>query len=154
MSYVSGVFGMIRKVYMAIFEILLFIIFFPVIKKMKFSEKNNFFFLLSIDDTMELREILPPNSGRDAPPTYLARNKLPKDFNGLRLPGENAQRTVLNVFGQLNKQRYILDNLKVNKTKQNFRLISFSNIIDRCSRSKVLYGSRFSYWSITQCLWT
>ena len=62
---------------------------------------------------MEIREILPPNSGRDAPPTFLSRNKLPKDFNGLRLPGENATRTVLNVFGQLNKQRYILDNLKV-----------------------------------------
>ena len=64
---------------------------------------------------MEVREILPPNSGRDAPPTFLARSKLPKDFGGMRLPGENAQRTVLNVFGQLNKQRYILDNLKVNR---------------------------------------
>lgn len=62
---------------------------------------------------MEVREVLPPNSGRDAPPTFLSRRKLPKDFNGLRLPGENAPRTVLNVFGQLNKQRYILDNLKV-----------------------------------------
>ena len=62
---------------------------------------------------MEVREILPPNSGRDAPSIFLARSKLPNDFNGLRLPGENAQRTVLNVFGQLNKQRYILDNLKV-----------------------------------------
>ncbi len=67
---------------------------------------------------MEVREILPPNSGRDAPPIFLARSKLPKDFNGLRLPGENAQRTVLNVFGQLNKQRYILDNLKVNENKK------------------------------------
>lgn len=68
---------------------------------------------------MEVREILPPNSGRDAPPTFLARNKLAKDFAGMRLPGENAQRTVLNVFGQLNKQRYILDNLKV------YRIVSF-----------------------------
>ncbi|CAF1383792.1 unnamed protein product, partial [Didymodactylos carnosus] len=64
------------------------------------------------DDTMEIREVLPPNSGRDAPPIFLSRGKLPKEFQGLRLPGENAQRTVLNVFGQLNKQRYILDNLK------------------------------------------
>ena len=62
---------------------------------------------------MEVREVLPPNSGRDAPPTFLSRKKLPKDFEGLRLPGEHAPRTVLNVFGQLNKQRYILDNLKV-----------------------------------------
>ncbi|CAF0744089.1 unnamed protein product [Rotaria sp. Silwood1] len=72
------------------------------------------------DDTMEIREILPPNSGRDAPPTYLARNKLPKDFNGLRLPGENAPRTVLNVFGQLNKQRWILDNLKTGAIDQKY----------------------------------
>jgi hypothetical protein len=79
---------------------------------------------------MEIREILPPNSGRDAPPTFLARSRFPKDFNGLRLPGENAQRTVLNVFGQLNKQRYILDNLKVNKinTRRKQMLSFFSNI--------------------------
>lgn len=72
------------------------------------------------DDTMEVREILPPNSGRDAPPTFLARSKLPKDFGGMRLPGENAQRTVLNVFGQLNKQRYILDNLKTGAINEKF----------------------------------
>lgn len=72
------------------------------------------------DDTMEVREILPPNSGRDAPPTFLARKKLAKDFAGMRLPGENAQRTVLNVFGQLNKQRYILDNLKTGALNENF----------------------------------
>ncbi|CAF1645758.1 unnamed protein product [Adineta ricciae] len=72
------------------------------------------------DDTMEVREILPPNSGRDAPPTFLSRKKLPKDFEGLRLPGENAPRTVLNVFGQLNKQRYILDNLKTGALNQKY----------------------------------
>jgi len=83
---------------------------------------------------MEVREILPPNSGRDAPPTFLARSKLPKDFNGLRLPGENAQRTVLNVFGQLNKQRYILDNLKVNKINKNKKkYFFFISTIDRCT---------------------
>lgn len=74
---------------------------------------------------MEVREILPPNSGRDAPPTFLSRSKLPKDFNGLRLPGENAPRTVLNVFGQLNKQRYILDNLKVIPSMNNTRHFPF-----------------------------
>lgn len=83
------------------------------------KEYNILFFSLLLDDTMEVREILPPNSGRDAPPTYLSRSKLPKDFNGLRLPGENAQRTVLNVFGQLNKQRWILDNLKVRSNQEN-----------------------------------
>lgn len=62
---------------------------------------------------MEVREVLPPNSGRDAPPTFLSRSKLLKDVAGMKLPGEHTQRTVLNVFGQLNKQRYILDNLKV-----------------------------------------
>ncbi len=119
MSYVFGVFGMMQKVYMVMYEILLYIIFFLVTnRKKKRFERKTFVFVLSIDDTMEVREILPPNSGRDAPPTFLARSKLPKDFGGLRLPGENAQRTVLNVFGQLNKQRYILDNLKVNKTNK------------------------------------
>ncbi|CAF1268119.1 unnamed protein product [Adineta steineri] len=72
------------------------------------------------DDTMEIREILPPNSGRDAPPTFLARKKLPKHFEGLPLPGETAPRTVLNVFGQLNKQRYILDNLKTGALDQKY----------------------------------
>ncbi|CAF0986050.1 unnamed protein product [Didymodactylos carnosus] len=72
------------------------------------------------DDTMEIREVLPPNSGRDAPPIFLSRGKLPKEFQGLRLPGENAQRTVLNVFGQLNKQRYILDNLKTGALNETY----------------------------------
>lgn len=83
---------------------------------------------------MEVREILPPNSGRDAPPTFLARSKLPKDFNGLRLPGENAPRTVLNVFGQLNKQRYILDNLKVNLLRIIQENQITSSLTSRCSR--------------------
>ena len=128
-SYVSGVFGMTRKVSMVIYEISLFIIFFPVIDTLSTFRKCSIaFFHRWVDDTMEAREILPPNSGRDAPPTFLARSKLPKDFNGLRLPGENAPRTVLNVFGQLNKQRYILDNLKVNiRTNDSGNILSFES---------------------------
>lgn len=30
------------------------------------------------DDTVEIREIIPPNSGRDAVPLFLRRQKLPK----------------------------------------------------------------------------
>ena len=106
---------------------------------------------------MEIREILPPNSGRDAPPTFLSRNKLPKDFNGLRLPGENATRTVLNVFGQLNKQRYILDNLKVtSKAGSGVRIFLSLSLsrrsIDRCGQSAVLQRSGSGHRSTVECL--
>jgi hypothetical protein len=103
---------------------------------------------------MEIREVLPPNSGRDAPPTFLARKKLPKDFEGLRLPGENAPRTVLNVFGQLNKQRYILDNLKVNLLEACQSLPSMAIVLDRCARPEVLHRPGLSHWSTRECLWS
>ena len=103
---------------------------------------------------MEIREILPPNSGRDAPPTFLARKKLPKDFEGLRLPGENAPRTVLNVFGQLNKQRYILDNLKVNLFEACPFPLSMTIVSDRCTGPEVLHRSGLGHRSTSECLWT
>ena len=67
------------------------------------------------DDTIEVREIINPNSGRDAAPMFLRRGKLPKDVIPLRQPGETTDRTVLNVFGPTGHGgRYILDSLKVN----------------------------------------
>lgn len=66
------------------------------------------------DDTAEVREVIPANSGRDAVPTFLHRGKLPKTVEPMRKPGEIADRTVLNVFGPTGHGgRYILDNLKV-----------------------------------------
>ena len=63
---------------------------------------------------MEILEVLPPNCGRDAAPLFLRRQKLPKNLEALRLPGEVCDRTILNVFGSLGPSgRYIVDNLKV-----------------------------------------
>lgn len=66
------------------------------------------------DDTIEIRETITPNSGRDATPMFLQRNRLPKDIIPLKQPGEKTDRTVLNVFGPTGHGgRYILDSLKV-----------------------------------------
>ncbi|XP_002735862.1 EF-hand domain-containing family member C2-like [Saccoglossus kowalevskii] len=66
------------------------------------------------DDTIEIREVIPANSGRDAAPMFLRRARLPKTApESLRQPGENTGRTVLNVFGPMGHGgRYILDSLK------------------------------------------
>ncbi|ELU01034.1 hypothetical protein CAPTEDRAFT_148704 [Capitella teleta] len=65
------------------------------------------------DDTIEIREIIPPNSGRDATPMFLKRSRLPKIVSPLTQPGEITDRTVLNVFGPMGHGgRYILDSLK------------------------------------------
>ncbi|KAK3754025.1 hypothetical protein QZH41_020312, partial [Actinostola sp. cb2023] len=65
------------------------------------------------DDTVEIREVIPPNSGRDAVPMFLRRQKLPKEPMSLCQPGEITGRTVLNVFGPMGHGgRWILDSLK------------------------------------------
>lgn len=73
------------------------------------------------DDTIEICEVLPANSGRDAVPTFLHRGRLPKTIEPLRRPGEVADRTVLNVFGPMGHGgRYILDSLKTGAVNQEF----------------------------------
>ncbi len=69
------------------------------------------------DDTIEIREVLPPNSGRDTSAVFLHRQRLPKDISNLGKPGDKPEnRTVLNVIGNFfDGGRYILDNLKVKK---------------------------------------
>jgi len=66
------------------------------------------------DDTIEIREVIGANSGRDSVPVFLKRAKLPKMAPlDLRQPGEVTDRTVLNVFGPMGHGgRYILDSLK------------------------------------------
>ncbi|XP_071799106.1 EF-hand domain-containing family member C2-like [Asterias amurensis] len=66
------------------------------------------------DDTMEVKEVIPANSGRDATPMFLRRARLPMSGpEPLRQPGEVTGRTVLNVFGPMGHGgRYILDSLK------------------------------------------
>ncbi|NXX85998.1 EFHC2 protein, partial [Urocolius indicus] len=75
------------------------------------------------DDTIDIKEIIPVNSGRDAVPLFLKRDKLPKYApTGLYQPGTITSRTVLNVFGKLvgNKTHYILDNRKTGAVHQEF----------------------------------
>ncbi|XP_050405661.2 EF-hand domain-containing family member C2 [Patella vulgata] len=65
------------------------------------------------DDTMEMREVIPPNSGRDNVAVFLRRGKMPKDVESVQQPGVKTDRTVLNVFGPMGHGgRYILDSLK------------------------------------------
>ncbi|XP_013419576.1 EF-hand domain-containing family member C2-like [Lingula anatina] len=73
------------------------------------------------DDTIEIREIIQANSGRDAAPMFLRRARLPKEVSSLRQPGEKTDRTVLNVFGPTGHGgRYILDSLKTGAVHEEF----------------------------------
>ncbi|XP_077987330.1 EF-hand domain-containing family member C2-like [Glandiceps talaboti] len=74
------------------------------------------------DDTIEIREVIPANSGRDAAPMFLRRARLPKQApESLRQPGEVTGRTVLNVFGPMGQGgRYILDSLKTGAVQTDY----------------------------------
>ncbi|XP_054244088.1 EF-hand domain-containing family member C2 [Indicator indicator] len=75
------------------------------------------------DDTIDIKEITPINSGRDAVPLFLRRDKLPKYApTGLYQPGTITRRTVLNVLGNLTggRGRYMLDNRKTGAVHQEF----------------------------------
>lgn len=65
------------------------------------------------DDTIEVKEVLRRNSGREGPAIFLKRNKLLKEWKGLPLPGEKTNKTVLNVLGTgLADGRYVDDALQ------------------------------------------
>ncbi|KAJ8004685.1 hypothetical protein DPEC_G00138880 [Dallia pectoralis] len=73
------------------------------------------------DDTIEIREVIYPNSGRDAAPKLLRRSKLPKTTVPSHQPGVITGRTVLNVFGPMGQGgRYILDSLKTGAVAEEF----------------------------------
>uniref|UniRef100_A0A671QVC3 EF-hand domain-containing family member C2 n=1 Tax=Sinocyclocheilus anshuiensis TaxID=1608454 RepID=A0A671QVC3_9TELE len=74
------------------------------------------------DDTMEIYELVLPNSGRDTVPKFLHRGKLPKHAPiPKHQPGEITDRTVLNVFGPVGQGgRYILDSLKTGAVEEEF----------------------------------
>lgn len=66
------------------------------------------------NDTIEILEKIPPNSGRDAVSIFLRRAKLPREPLPVHQPGVKTQRTVLNVFGPMGHGgRYLFDSLKV-----------------------------------------
>jgi len=74
------------------------------------------------DDTVEILEKLPPNSGYTKYPAFLNRNRIPK--NG-PLPmvkhGDHTARTVLNVFGNGGvDSRWLLDPLKTGAYYEDF----------------------------------
>ena len=60
------------------------------------------------DDTIEIRDIIRPNAGRDAVPVFVRRCKLPRQGHRLHQPGVVTDRTVLNVCNS----RHLLDSLK------------------------------------------
>ncbi|XP_078264821.1 EF-hand domain-containing family member C2 [Rhinoraja longicauda] len=74
------------------------------------------------DDTIEIKEVLPPNSGRDAVGMFLHRSKLPKNIpDRLYHPGEITDQTLLNTFGLTGRgSRFILDRLKTGHVYQEF----------------------------------
>ena len=79
------------------------------------------------NDTIEVIEKVAPNSGRDAFPVFLQRQKLPKQIENLKQPGVETKRTVLNVFGPMGHGgRHILDSLKVS-------VIFHSEVLMMCS---------------------
>jgi len=75
------------------------------------------------NDTCELVEVLPANSGRTGNGVFFRRNKLPKESGALvKLPGQNTQRTVLNVHGVPigGKNRHLLDSLRTGAPNDEF----------------------------------
>lgn len=73
------------------------------------------------DDTIEIREIIRANVGRDAVPMFLRRQKLPKEPVSTLQPGRMTGRTVLNVFGPMGHGgRWILDSLKTGAVHINY----------------------------------
>lgn len=67
------------------------------------------------DDTVQIREQFPRNSGRDGTSTFLARGKLPRCWSGMPAIGQRTPFTVLNVLGSgvLLGNRYVPDALNV-----------------------------------------
>ncbi|XP_073918828.1 EF-hand domain-containing family member C2 [Castor canadensis] len=77
------------------------------------------------DDTIEIKELLHHNSGRDAMSVFLRRSKLPKyGPPGVYQPGQLTERAVLNVYGDLGDQQpvngYLLDKHQLGKQDQEF----------------------------------
>ncbi|EDV26223.1 EF-hand domain-containing family member C2 [Trichoplax sp. H2] len=92
------------------------------------------------DETIEIREAIPPNAGRDTTSIFIHRQKLPRGPTPLLQPGEKTNRTVLNVFGTASRGgRYIIDSLKTGSIASDFyteRDLAIGNVLN-------VYGRRF-----------
>uniref|UniRef100_A0A8C6RAF5 EF-hand domain-containing family member C2 n=1 Tax=Nannospalax galili TaxID=1026970 RepID=A0A8C6RAF5_NANGA len=90
-----------------------------------FGDRREFilYYFLS-DDTIEIREVLPNNSGRETMSSFLQRSKIPKHGPpGVYQPGQITDRAVLNIYGGLSEWRangYLLDKYQLGKVKQEF----------------------------------
>ncbi|CAH8429526.1 unnamed protein product [Schistosoma turkestanicum] len=92
------------------------------------------------DDTIEIREVMSDNSGRDAAPCFLRRQKLPRTVSPIPLPGVVTDRTLLNVSFQSQKaEHYILDSLKLGAPKENF----YKDYDLRIGANINVYGRKF-----------
>lgn len=90
------------------------------------------------DDTIDIKEKFPRNSGREGTNTFLKRGKLPKEFTGLSLPGQQTAITLLNVLGSnMRDVRYVADPLNTGQkqtvyyTDQDLRIGAVLNVFGR-----------------------
>ncbi|XP_012262352.2 EF-hand domain-containing family member C2-like [Athalia rosae] len=73
------------------------------------------------DDTIEIKENIPPNSGRDTGLVFIKRMKLPKDFSKVDAPGAADPFTILNVLGEnTSSSWYIVDSLNTGISDREF----------------------------------
>ncbi|VDL98195.1 unnamed protein product [Schistocephalus solidus] len=73
------------------------------------------------DDTIEIREVVQPNAGRDSASCFLRRQKLPKGVVDMPLPGAVTDKTLLNVSATAPDNRvYLVDSLKMGTLKTDY----------------------------------
>ncbi|XP_055545172.1 EF-hand domain-containing family member C2 [Wyeomyia smithii] len=73
------------------------------------------------DESVEIKEKLPLNSGRESNGMFLRRGRLPKQFERLPTMGESIPVTVLNVIGGgLKGGRYLTDCVDIGKVNENY----------------------------------
>ncbi|KAL2714276.1 EF-hand domain-containing family member C2 [Vespula squamosa] len=71
------------------------------------------------DDTMEIKENVEVNSGRDSGCMLVKRMKIPKFYSGLDPIGEGDPYTILNVMGEdINQSYMMIDALNIGKSKK------------------------------------
>ncbi|XP_012535562.1 EF-hand domain-containing family member C2 [Monomorium pharaonis] len=69
------------------------------------------------DNTIEVKEIVLPNAGRDSGPMLVKRMKIPKFYSGSQPLGVDSRFTVLNVLGENARHSYyMIDSLDTGKT--------------------------------------
>lgn len=72
------------------------------------------------DATLEIKDIIPENSGRDSGSLFLKKMRLPKFVNGMAKIGETTPISLLNVLGGSSGIRYIADPLNCGATDIEF----------------------------------